>query len=57
MFLGNEEKVYILDKAENNAEVIGGHAAWGAVWFVAPLHIDLALELTLPRQGCEHSRA
>ncbi|KAF5327246.1 hypothetical protein D9619_004587 [Psilocybe cf. subviscida] len=32
MFLGNEEKVYILDKAEGNAALINGHAAWGAVW-------------------------
>lgn len=32
MFLGNEEKVYILDKAEGNAAQINGHPAWGAVW-------------------------
>lgn len=30
MFVGNEEKVYILDKAENNAAQINGHPAWGA---------------------------
>jgi hypothetical protein len=34
MFLGNEEKVYILDKAEGNAAQINGHSAWGAIWFV-----------------------
>ncbi|KAG6333443.1 hypothetical protein ID866_5645 [Astraeus odoratus] len=32
MFLGNEEKVYILDKAEGNAAQINGHPAWGSVW-------------------------
>ncbi|KAG6853602.1 hypothetical protein C0991_002925 [Blastosporella zonata] len=35
MFLGNEEKVYILDKAEGNAATINGHPAWGAVWDIA----------------------
>ncbi|KAG0696896.1 putative copper radical oxidase [Suillus ampliporus] len=34
MFLGNEEKVYILDKTENNAAQINGHPAWGSVWDV-----------------------
>ena len=34
MFVGNGEKVYILDKAEGNAETIKGHAAWGSVWSV-----------------------
>jgi len=33
MFLGNEEKVYILDKTEGNAVQIDGHPAWGAVWY------------------------
>ncbi|KZP14381.1 copper radical oxidase [Athelia psychrophila] len=32
MFLGNEEKVYMLDKAEGNAVQINGHPAWGSVW-------------------------
>ncbi|KAG6837236.1 hypothetical protein H0H93_012630 [Arthromyces matolae] len=35
MFLGNDEKVYILDKAEGNAATIDGHPAWGAVWDIA----------------------
>lgn len=35
MFLGNDEKVYILDKAEQNAAQINGHPAWGAVWYVS----------------------
>ncbi|KAG6810339.1 hypothetical protein H0H92_012345 [Tricholoma furcatifolium] len=35
MFLGNEEKVYILDKAEGNAATIDGHPAWGSVWDIA----------------------
>ncbi|KAH7908701.1 putative copper radical oxidase [Hygrophoropsis aurantiaca] len=32
MLLGNEEKIYILDKTEGNAAQIDGHPAWGAVW-------------------------
>ncbi|KAG5643432.1 hypothetical protein DXG03_000940 [Asterophora parasitica] len=32
MFLGNEEKVYILDKAEGNPAQVKGHPAWGSVW-------------------------
>jgi hypothetical protein len=32
MFLGNEQKVYILDKTEGNAAQINGHSAWGSVW-------------------------
>ncbi|KAK1235191.1 hypothetical protein PQX77_001596 [Marasmius sp. AFHP31] len=32
MFVGNNEKVYILDKAESNQAQINGHPAWGAVW-------------------------
>ncbi|KAH7907167.1 putative copper radical oxidase [Hygrophoropsis aurantiaca] len=32
MFLGNEEKVYILDKTEGNAAQVDGHPAWGSVW-------------------------
>jgi hypothetical protein len=32
LFLGNNEKVYILDKSEGNAAQINGHPAWGAVW-------------------------
>ncbi|KAF8055354.1 putative copper radical oxidase [Lyophyllum atratum] len=32
MFLGNTEKVYILDKAEGNAVQVNGHPAWGSVW-------------------------
>lgn len=35
MFLGNEEKVYILDKAEGNAAQVMGHPAWGSVWCVS----------------------
>ncbi|KAK2467917.1 hypothetical protein APHAL10511_000212 [Amanita phalloides] len=32
MFLGNEEKLYILDKAEGNAAQIASHSAWASVW-------------------------
>jgi hypothetical protein len=34
MFVGNAEKVYILDKAEGNAAMINGHPAWGSAWCV-----------------------
>ncbi|KAL0577538.1 hypothetical protein V5O48_004436 [Marasmius crinis-equi] len=32
MFVGNDEKVYIMDKAESNEAQINGHPAWNAVW-------------------------
>jgi hypothetical protein len=35
MFLGNDQKVYMLDKTEGNAAQINGHPAWGAVWSVS----------------------
>ncbi|THU98795.1 glyoxal oxidase, partial [Dendrothele bispora CBS 962.96] len=35
MFVGNNEKVYILDKAEGNQAQVNGHPAWGAVWDIA----------------------
>ncbi|KAH9474348.1 Aldehyde oxidase GLOX [Psilocybe cubensis] len=35
MFLGNEETVYIIDKAEGNAAAVAGHPAWGAKWDIA----------------------
>jgi hypothetical protein len=35
MFLGNEEKVYILDKVENNPTQINGHPAWAVEWDIA----------------------
>ncbi|KAF9485814.1 copper radical oxidase, partial [Pholiota conissans] len=35
MFLGNDQKVYILDKAEGNPTQINGHPAWGAVWDIS----------------------
>ncbi|KAL0570681.1 hypothetical protein V5O48_011288 [Marasmius crinis-equi] len=41
MFLGNSEKVYILDKAESNSEKINGHSAWGAVWDFNTHQVDL----------------
>ena len=44
MFLGNTEKVYILDKAEGNAAQINGHPAWGAVW--SAIHYFLSLHVT-----------
>ncbi|KAL5504866.1 hypothetical protein ACEPAH_7529 [Sanghuangporus vaninii] len=35
MFVGNDEKIYILDKAESNAAQINGHPAWGSVYDIA----------------------
>ncbi|KAF8211273.1 glyoxal oxidase N-terminus-domain-containing protein [Mycena galopus ATCC 62051] len=35
MFLGNNDKVYIIDKAEANAAQVNGHPAWGSVWDIA----------------------
>ncbi|KAA1477811.1 DUF1929-domain-containing protein [Dentipellis sp. KUC8613] len=32
MFLGNDQKVYILDKTEGNAQQINNHPAWAAIW-------------------------
>ncbi|KAJ7651007.1 copper radical oxidase variant A [Roridomyces roridus] len=32
LFLGNNDKVYIMDKAEGNAAQVNGHPAWGSVW-------------------------
>jgi hypothetical protein len=50
MFLGNEEKVYILDKAEGNSVQINGHPAWGAVWVVqAVILYSISFAHTCPR--------
>jgi FlaG/FlaF family flagellin (archaellin) len=46
MFLGNEEKVYILDKTEGNAAVIDGHPAWGAVLDINTQQTQLMSVLT-----------
>ncbi|KAB5590989.1 Copper radical oxidase [Ceratobasidium theobromae] len=35
MLLGNDEKVYIMDKVEGNAATVNGHAAWAAEWDIA----------------------
>ncbi|KAF5368716.1 hypothetical protein D9615_010316 [Tricholomella constricta] len=41
MFLGNEEKVYVLDKAEGNPAQIEGHPAWGSVWDIKTKKADV----------------
>ncbi|KAJ7173993.1 DUF1929-domain-containing protein [Mycena crocata] len=41
MFVGNSQKVYMLDKAEGNAAQIAGHPAWGAVWDIDTHEVDL----------------
>ncbi|KAJ7716443.1 glyoxal oxidase, partial [Mycena metata] len=35
MFLGSNDKVYIMDKAEGNTAQVNGHPAWGSVWDMA----------------------
>ncbi|KAF9552626.1 copper radical oxidase [Agrocybe pediades] len=44
MFLGNDENVYILDKAEGNAAPINGHPAWGSRWNIQT-HEATAMEI------------
>ncbi|KAI0057765.1 DUF1929-domain-containing protein [Artomyces pyxidatus] len=34
LFLGTEDRVYIIDKTENNPAKIGGHPAWGAEYSI-----------------------
>jgi len=45
MFIGNDHKVYILDKAEGNPTQINGHPAWGAVWDIDEMNAT-ALEVS-----------
>lgn len=57
MFLANEEKVYILDKAEGNAEKINGHPAWGAVWWVHNRCFSISSRIQAPLiQGYRYQR-
>ena len=37
MFVGNEQKVYIMDKVENNAAQIDQHPAWAVEWLAVTL--------------------
>ena len=46
MFVGNEEKVYILDKAEGNAAQVNGHPAWGAVYDINTNQVEVMDVLT-----------
>ncbi|KAF7310005.1 hypothetical protein MIND_00373300 [Mycena indigotica] len=41
MFVGNTDKVYILDKAQGNAEQIKGHSAWGSAYDLNSGKVDL----------------
>ncbi|KAF7332790.1 hypothetical protein MKEN_00162800 [Mycena kentingensis (nom. inval.)] len=41
MFVGNEDKLYIVDKAQGNAEQIKGHSAWGSVWDMNTNKVDV----------------
>lgn len=45
MFLGNDKKVYILDKAEGNPTQINDHPAWAAVWDIES-RTSTAMELS-----------
>ncbi|OBZ66528.1 Galactose oxidase [Grifola frondosa] len=46
LFLGNEEKVYILDKAEGNAAQVDGRPAWSAVYDIATRQAEVMSECT-----------
>jgi hypothetical protein len=39
MFLGNDQKVYFIDKVEGNPTQINGHPAWAAEWYVYPANV------------------
>jgi hypothetical protein len=41
MFVGNTQKVYILDKAEDNAAQINSHPAWGSFYDLASSQTEL----------------
>ncbi|TFK24023.1 copper radical oxidase variant A [Coprinopsis marcescibilis] len=41
MFVGNEEMVYIMDKAEGNAAQINGHPAWASVMNINTHQVDV----------------
>ncbi|TFL01991.1 DUF1929-domain-containing protein [Pterulicium gracile] len=41
MFVGNAQKVYIMDKVEGNSARINGHPAWGSVWDMESHKTDL----------------
>ena len=45
MFVGNDEKVYILDKSEGNAAQLNGHPAMGSVYDIASRKTSL-MEIT-----------
>ncbi|KAJ3930567.1 MAG: glyoxal oxidase N-terminus-domain-containing protein [Lentinula lateritia] len=44
LFVGNAQKVYVLDKAEGNAAQIDDHPAWGAVWDMET-HTSFAMDV------------
>ncbi|KZT34045.1 DUF1929-domain-containing protein [Sistotremastrum suecicum HHB10207 ss-3] len=48
MLLGNDEKVYILDKVEGNAAQINGHSAYAAEWDIASSQATLMDIVTNP---------
>lgn len=54
MFLGNEEKVYILDKVEANPTQFGGHSAWATEWCVES-ELPIKIALTNTWQSCAAS--
>lgn len=52
MFLGNNDKVYIIDKAEGNAAAVAGHPAWGSVWYA--LTFDHFVSTHCANQGSQY---
>ena len=57
MFLGNEEVVYLLDKAEGNAAQVNGHPAWGASWRVPILSFVLPFSNICPTRDIKARKA
>jgi hypothetical protein len=45
MFMGNNQKVYIIDKAEGNEAKVNGHPAWGSVWDI-DTHESTVMDIT-----------
>lgn len=41
LFVGNSQKVYMIDKAEGNQAQINGHPAWGSMWDINTHNADL----------------
>lgn len=54
MFLGNDETVYMLDKAEGNKAQINNHPAWGAAWYVSSAALAVNISDVCHRDIASH---